>query len=627
MQGPIGQHTIVSPHPFAIWKRLLRNGQIGRLVLLGGSISSGATLAAANQTFASLIVSRLNAELSASGLLRSRVELSNLAQGSTRTMWALALHESLIRRSPPPDVVIWEYAANDAYWCSLPNLYPRHRNGTGPWAPSLADSQRGSRRLNACVLEALVSELSRMRPRPALVLLFFWSCNLHMGALPSVRGFGGTFFEEARPFLRRYAEHSPLIAIDLAASFRHISAERDRASAGRVGADRASAGRVSADRVSAGRGIAGRGGAGSGQVPPGALLAGGRGRAPADEATAARARADAWQQLHGDHGALEFADRVKADVCHPTAEGHSIAAGIVLSPLLAQLRDAAAPRAAAAPPAQSEPPPDDAAEPILQRCAADAFREVLRRRLGKAAASVLAWVPRADTSDADARVIAGGDAKPTLRPSDPDRWGDVPRPVLPPFRCDAGRADCKYGLKLPCCARGNLSLALGRADGTPPPPVTGATWMLTGNGGEPRVWARQADGRRWLDLRPSAAPKSTRLVAPVCYRSLDVFFTSVAKVPSLAAGDVWWLPAASTRIDRLDMCVEGPVGSCGTLGPSPHRAPVGRQRHGADGQSAALEATSRRKMLLGSRRPPRPPAEGVWLLHWAAVFFDQNTTL
>eukprot|EP00900_Chrysochromulina_parva_P021042 jgi/Chrpa1/3571/Chrysochromulina_OHIO_Genome00016866-RA len=151
------------------WTRALTPsaGNRSAALLLGGSASTGSALGAYNLSFAERIVDTVNRAMPSS----RRLTLTNVAQGSTRTLWALSLFESLWARSTSPDLIIWEYGINDVYLCSeRPEEEVEARTklpGGLSWDETLA-----------CTLEVFLRRLSLLPSPPAVLLVFLWPCSL-----------------------------------------------------------------------------------------------------------------------------------------------------------------------------------------------------------------------------------------------------------------------------------------------------------------------------------------------------------------------------------------------------------------------------------------------------------------
>ena len=182
------------------WARALTPsaGNRSAALLLGGSASTGSALGAYNLSFAERIVDTVNRALPSS----RRLTLSNVAQGSTRTLWALSLFESLWARSTSPDLIIWEYGINDVYLCSeRPEEEVEARTklpGGLSWDETLA-----------CTLEVFLRRLSLLPSPPAVLLVFLWPCSLK----PHMRR--RRYFSVAAPVLKRYARVLPLLGVDV----------------------------------------------------------------------------------------------------------------------------------------------------------------------------------------------------------------------------------------------------------------------------------------------------------------------------------------------------------------------------------------------------------------------------
>ena len=182
------------------WTRALTPsaGNRSAALLLGGSASTGSALGAYNLSFAERIVDTVNRAMPSS----RRLTLTNVAQGSTRTLWALSLFESLWARSTSPDLIIWEYGINDVYLCSeRPEEEVEARTklpGGLSWDETLA-----------CTLEVFLRRLSLLPSPPAVLLVFLWPCSLK----PHMRR--RRYFSVAAPVLKRYARVLPLLGVDV----------------------------------------------------------------------------------------------------------------------------------------------------------------------------------------------------------------------------------------------------------------------------------------------------------------------------------------------------------------------------------------------------------------------------
>eukprot|EP00966_Prymnesium_polylepis_P245533 5680317-Prymnesium_polylepis.1 len=137
--------AVLPGRPFDVW-RALRDGRNATLTVLGGSSSAGSALESPRtDTYFAHSLAAVNAASRASG--GGSLHLRNMAQGSTRTPWALTMLESLAERSAlSGGLVIWEYAINDSFLCG-------------------ATHQELSRL--SCVLEAFLLRLANLPTPPA----------------------------------------------------------------------------------------------------------------------------------------------------------------------------------------------------------------------------------------------------------------------------------------------------------------------------------------------------------------------------------------------------------------------------------------------------------------------------
>lgn len=136
---------IVSPRPCRP-AHVARNGS--SIVVLGGSASAGGDVLP-GEAYPERLQRQLLDEHGVS------VRMTNAAQGSARTPYALTLLDSL--SAWPADVVIWEFAMNDAVGACITR-------------PAFSEEV-------LCVLEAFVLRLASQAVPPTLVVIFLWPCG------------------------------------------------------------------------------------------------------------------------------------------------------------------------------------------------------------------------------------------------------------------------------------------------------------------------------------------------------------------------------------------------------------------------------------------------------------------
>ena len=189
----------------SFWPRFAASWQGSRdrtIALIGGSSSVGATLRAHESSYAELLVAGLTQQLDSSSGDNVTARLVNLAQGSTRTAWATMLWEALWAESQPPDLIVWEYSINDIYMCSeRPEDEAEQLSGALKWQEVLS-----------CTLEVLLRRIAKLRPAPAVLLVFLWACGLKPYQKRE------SFFSIATPLVEHYAHtHAmPILAVDAA---------------------------------------------------------------------------------------------------------------------------------------------------------------------------------------------------------------------------------------------------------------------------------------------------------------------------------------------------------------------------------------------------------------------------
>ena len=142
------------------------------------------------------------------------LSLTNVAQGSTRSIWALTLFEALLAsEAGPPDLIIWEYGINDVFLCAE---RPEDEDEQKRLLPD-GLSWDG---VLTCSLEAFLRRLATLRQPPAVVFVFLWPCGLkpYQKRRP--------YMPIAAPLFERYRRHLPLLAIDANVALQHrISAD------------------------------------------------------------------------------------------------------------------------------------------------------------------------------------------------------------------------------------------------------------------------------------------------------------------------------------------------------------------------------------------------------------------
>ena len=141
------------------------------------------------------------------------LSLTNVAQGSTRSIWALTLFEALLAsEAGPPDLIIWEYGINDVFLCAE---RPEDEDEQKRLLPDGLSGRRAH-----LLAGSLPATPGHARQPPAVVFVFLWPCGLkpYQKRRP--------YMPIAAPLFERYRRHLPLLAIDANVALQHrISAD------------------------------------------------------------------------------------------------------------------------------------------------------------------------------------------------------------------------------------------------------------------------------------------------------------------------------------------------------------------------------------------------------------------
>jgi hypothetical protein len=505
-----------SAKEFSVWRRLL-GGADAEILLLGGSASAGSGISTPSRNYGRVLVDDLNRRVAAAAPPASqpgRLSLRNLAQGSTRTPWAtqIMLDEA---RDPSVGLVVWEYAMNDAYFCSEWSVLRR-------------------------TVQTFLEKLGAMERPPALLLVFFWSCGTSRG------NFRSRYFDELEALLEARSARQPLLALDAAGLVKALAldgasaecaaaASEECRQAGFVGnstgrlvdiykaADDchpAEAGHALvaealatalAPQIANATTAVSRGGGDDGGADSTSGDAGGEGGGDGDEDESAaathRARAPSNRTLCACTG-VNRACRWR-ESCAAMQERLERVQALPARSFLAW-----------------QPSPSGRVVCGADRdTAADAQPATTRRLASRArrpAQGSCAFRPRRDA----ALQLRGGQSE--LRAS-----------VMRHTWCDAGkRADCKYGVHIPSCAAGGLSFGL-----PPHTRVAGMHWKAASVG----EMVVAADGQR---------VRAELVMEHDCARSIDRFFNNLPE-NRLLEHDPYWIPARPRRVSSVTLCARG----------------------------------------------------------------------